>query len=252
MSYILDALRRADAEREGAAMQGGFGQPLVADADDTELPPPVSPWLWMAAGMLVVVLVGVLWRWWTADSEPMPVAPVAVVAPEVMPAPPPTEGAPAAATAAQPAPQYAPPDNPPQAPAAPQEAARPLPIDDPRQPASRGMQRDTARPARKPAPTAEPADAVPPLRSTAPAERPAAAEPRIYQLTELPEDIRRQVPRLAMGGAMYSDKPASRMLIVNGQLFHEGDQLAPSLSLRQIRLKSAVLEFMGYRYEVSY
>ncbi|MEY4561321.1 MAG: hypothetical protein RLZZ618_598, partial [Pseudomonadota bacterium] len=30
MSYILDALRRADAEREGAAMQGGFGQPLVA------------------------------------------------------------------------------------------------------------------------------------------------------------------------------------------------------------------------------
>jgi general secretion pathway protein B len=42
------------------------------------------------------------------------------------------------------------------------------------------------------------------------------------------------------------------MLIVNGQVFHEGDTLAPGLSLEQINLKSAVLKLKGYRYGISY
>jgi general secretion pathway protein B len=84
------------------------------------------------------------------------------------------------------------------------------------------------------------------------ASAPAAAEPRVYQLSELPDEIRRELPTLAVGGAMYSQNPANRMLIVNGQTFHEGDKLAPNLSLEQIRLKSAVLEYKGYRYGISY
>ena len=42
------------------------------------------------------------------------------------------------------------------------------------------------------------------------------------------------------------------MLIVNGQLFHEGDTLAPGLTLEQIRLKSAVLKLKGYRVGIDY
>ena len=51
---------------------------------------------------------------------------------------------------------------------------------------------------------------------------------------------------------MYSENPANRMLIINGKLFHEGDKLAPGLSLEQISLKSAVLRLKGYRYGISY
>ena len=51
---------------------------------------------------------------------------------------------------------------------------------------------------------------------------------------------------------MYSQNAASRMLIINGQVFHERDTLAPELTLVQIRLKSAVLDYRGYRYSVSY
>ncbi len=114
---------------------------------------------------------------------------------------------------------------------------------------SRVVPRKAAAPsASGPAGESSGAAAVPPARP----ERPPAAEPRIYQLNELPDDVRRQLPQLTAGGAMYSDKPASRMLIINGQLFHEGDALNPNLTLRQIRLKSAVLEFRGYRYELNY
>ena len=51
---------------------------------------------------------------------------------------------------------------------------------------------------------------------------------------------------------MYSKNAADRMLIVGGQILHEGDTIAPELKLEQIRLKSAVFRYKSYRYEVSY
>ena len=57
---------------------------------------------------------------------------------------------------------------------------------------------------------------------------------------------------LVLGGAMYSESAANRMLIVNGQLFRENDELAPGLVLEQIALKSAVLRYRNYRFRVSY
>lgn len=78
------------------------------------------------------------------------------------------------------------------------------------------------------------------------------AEERVRTVAELPDEIRRQLPALAVAGATYSENPASRMLLINGQLYHEGDKLAPELTLQQIQLRRAVLSFRGYRYSVSY
>jgi general secretion pathway protein B len=90
-------------------------------------------------------------------------------------------------------------------------------------------------------------------RSAARAEPAArASEPRVYAPAELPDDIRRELPTLAVGGAMYSENAVNRMLIINGQVFHERDKLSPNLTLVQIKLKNAVLEFKGYRYSISY
>jgi len=61
---------------------------------------------------------------------------------------------------------------------------------------------------------------------------------------------RRDLPKLVIGGSSYSGDAASRMVMINGQVFHEGDRLAPDLVLERIRLKSAVLAFKGWRYEV--
>ena len=84
----------------------------------------------------------------------------------------------------------------------------------------------------------------------APGAAPATAEPRVHSQAELPEDIRRDLPKLVIGGSSYSGDAASRMVMINGQVFHEGDRLAPDLVLERIRLKSAVLAFKGWRYEV--
>ena len=70
--------------------------------------------------------------------------------------------------------------------------------------------------------------------------------------SELPAHIQRDLPKLVIGGAMYSETPANRMRIINSQVFHEGDKLTSDLVLQEIRLKSAVLKYKGYRYGVSY
>ncbi|MDP9046258.1 MAG: general secretion pathway protein GspB, partial [Pseudomonadota bacterium] len=82
--------------------------------------------------------------------------------------------------------------------------------------------------------------------------KPSATAEKVYAVAELPEDIRSQLPVLAVGGSMYSSKPADRLLILNGQVVHEGDKIGNDLVLQQIRLKSALLSFKGYRYTMNF
>ena len=86
--------------------------------------------------------------------------------------------------------------------------------------------------------TAATASAVPP------------APMRVNSLAELPADVRAALPALAFGGSIYSNTPANRLLIVNGQLMHEGDALGPGATLEQIKPKAAVLNIRGQRYEI--
>jgi general secretion pathway protein B len=54
------------------------------------------------------------------------------------------------------------------------------------------------------------------------------------------------------GGAMHSDNAASRMLVINNNVYREGAEPAPGLVLEEIRLKSAVFRFQGQRFSVNY
>jgi general secretion pathway protein B len=117
------------------------------------------------------------------------------------------------------------------------------------------------------APTALPAPAAsarvarrpPPATASAAAPRQPAStssrlvpESRIYAQADLPDEIRREIPKLSIGGASYSGDAASRMVIINGQVFHEGDKIANGLVLEKIKLKSAVLAYKSWRYEITY
>ena len=111
------------------------------------------------------------------------------------------------------------------------------------------MRADAAPPiARKPKPTL-PASSAAPTKAEA---KSAVSGEKVYTVAELPDDIRRQLPNVAVGGSMYSSRPADRLLIINGQVLHEGDKVAPDLVLQQIRLKTALMNFKGYRYTIEF
>ncbi len=75
---------------------------------------------------------------------------------------------------------------------------------------------------------------------------------KVLTLQELPDDVRGQLPNLSIGGSSYSEHAPSRLLILNGQVFREGDRINADLALEQIQLKSAVLRFKTYRYRLNY
>ena len=51
---------------------------------------------------------------------------------------------------------------------------------------------------------------------------------------------------------MYANEPANRLVIVNGQVLHEGDTAAPGVTVEQIKLRSTVFAFRGQRVEVDH
>lgn len=216
MSYILDALRRADAERERDPARGIHAQPaaVLPDAARTRVP----GWAWPMGAALVVVAIAVLSWQRTTPSAPAPSLPVA------QPAPAPVVPVAAAVLPAAPPP-----------PVVIERVVRVVPAAAP----SMTIKAPPAAPA---AVAAAPAAAA---SATAPADR-------IYNVLELPADVQSALPKLAITGGVHSDNPAQRMLVVGGQVMHEGAELAPGVVLDQIRPRGAVLKFRGYRYAVTY
>lgn len=254
MSYILDALKRADIERERerGTVPGLHSQPVL---------PPVSPaddsdsrgWLWAAGGAVAVVLAGLAWYRFgpaiqitsrVSEPSPRPVsAPLPPPAITAITAVPTSSSAPAVGAVA---------------PAAPPEAA-PAPADVPA-PTARQSAAAQANAARRSAAQEAAADRNA-TRTEARAQRtpeappptvlPTPAEP-IYSFNELPANIRSELPAVVIGGSSYSPNPKFRLLMINGQMYQEREKPLPNLVLEQINPKSAVLNYKGYRYRISY
>ena len=234
VSYILDALRRADAERQRGAVPGlhdpAGALPAGAPAGVPIQAPGRSPWPWLAGAALLLVAVGGAW-WLGRGTVAVPAPAAAVTPPVAVPVPvqvqvqltPPPPAAPAAVAPAPPAPRPAllpaavPPSMPPSAVA--------------------------------PSAPTSPAVAAPPAaaQAVAPAE-PAADAVRAW--ASLPEAMRSTMPALAWSGAVHAERAEQRLVIVNGQVAREGDTIASGVQLLQIRPKSVLLRWQGQRIEM--
>lgn len=282
MSYILEALKKAQAERQlgdlptihapavGAAPASGAGlrnKPLVLAL--------------AALGLVTAGLLALVWRpapqaaAGGAPASPganVAVAQAAMAAPTPAPAPVApaptavvTSAAPVAVAPAQPSPAPAP------APAPAAQASLPVPAQ--AVAASPGPGLSVAAPQRTaPARVAATApvlagEALPRHHGGAPdvaakpapsepaagaASAPAAQDEAVQNVRDLPEPIQRAIPSITMGGYMYSRNPADRLLLIDKVLRHEGEEVAPGLVLDKLLPKAAVFTFKGYRYRVPY
>ncbi len=243
MSYILDALRRADAERQRGAVPSLHDQP--APRPEATAVGRGTPWAWVLVGSAVVLGIAVA-AWWMGRGgaiAPMPSVPAqrAELAPPAPVAP--------AVAAVQAAPTAAP------QPAGPTTVT--VTVTGPGvTSATPSIQAPEPRSsARKGAPAASaPATAIAAAAAAAsPASATAEAVPataRVPTLAELPDTIRQQVPPLTLGGGVYSTQASQRLVIVNGQVVHEGDQPAAGLRVVQIRPRSVVFSFRGQAFEI--
>lgn len=240
MSYILDALRRAQAER-GRGGVPGLHTPAVAASSAAEVPQSSGGnrlvWL-IAAGAAAIALVLAWLQFSPKASAPAPTPPPAVVAsavvqpePAPVPVPPP---APAPVPIPTPAPVVIdvtppPPPPPPAPPVVPQ--AKPAVV----------------APAPKPAPAVS---GAPQANPAAPDNAKVATAPStpVYAVGELPAAVREQLPALQLAGITYSSNSKYRMVIVNGQVLHEGESAGPGLVLERIESARTIWAFRGYRF----
>jgi general secretion pathway protein B len=250
MSYILEALKKAQAERQlGNAPTLHAAQPVVPalPASAASRKPLL---VGLGAGALVVVAGAVLL--WRSAPAPAPATPVAAVVPASTPAAAPAANSPVVANSLEVSAPPAPPQevrvpqsrvaSPTPAPVAVRAAPQAVPAA-PSAPAVAAVRTPTA------VPTPAPVAATAPARTPAPA---AAPEDSLPYLQQLPESVQRDVPRVAFGGYMYSANPADRLLLVDKALRHEGEEVAPGLILEKLLPRAAVMNYRGVRYRVSY
>lgn len=179
MSYVLDALRRAEADRQRGQVPG-LHAPAAAAGVPPELPRGPA-WRWLPAGVGLAAAVGA--GAWLLQRQPAP---------------------PEAATAAV-SPAFVAPQPSPTVPTA------------------------LTPPAAVPPPVALP----PPLPPVAAAVRPVP-------------------PPMRFGGAFDSPDPKARMLIVDGQVWREGEEPVPGWVLERIGLHAARFRVQGQAVELRY
>lgn len=224
MSYILDALKRADAERGRGAVPGLHARQVTTPAPDAAPSAPSGVWLGVAAVLVLGAAAAGWWVWQTPVPTPVPITTTPVVpapAPVLQPV---ATAAPASATPAV-------------APAASAPVTKPVPAV-----AAPAVGAVAARvsPRPQPAPVVK---AAPPT---------VVAPATVPLLSELPEDIRRQIPVLAITGAVYSNNPGQRLLLLNNQVLTQGSQAAPGLKLEEIGEHSSVFSFHGTRFRLAH
>ncbi len=237
MSYILDALKKAESERKLGSVPTIHAHGPASLAERRAQPN--RRWIWSA--LLVLPFMGgvLVWLYFRQSALPPPPAVKAQLSAQTMPvvaaqsrAPvmPQSENlqeaAPARTGAALPA-------------AAASKTELPkLASSEPRP--ENGEQRRADRESGDKARTA-----VPSLAS-----QPAAAE--VPMLHELPENIQRAIPAMVIGGYLYAPDPAARSVVVNNKFLREGDEAAPEIMLEKLLPKEAIFSYRGYRYRLSY
>ena len=206
MSYILEALKKAQAERQLGSTPGihdvlAPSTPAAATGSTARY--------WIAGGAAVIVAAAFVgWRLLApvSPSSPAPVQLAKAEPPVVVPA----------AVVPQPV-----------RPAAPVSAVKP-PVVEP--------------------PSVQPAPVQPPVQ---PAPQPDADD-ALPALAELSPSVQGTIPKITLGGYIYSPVPAERLLLIDNNLRREGEEVAAGLVLERLLPRAAVLNYRGTRFRMPY
>lgn len=231
MSYILDALNKAERERKRGQIPS-LENPDIATAPHTQR----NPWLWVAAFAVIfnAVLAGLLMYSSSQTNRGIEPTAVATTTP-VTPAP---DTTPTPTPADLPIHRAIAPVN---APAIPlmtdqelQAQARELAIETPETPPvpATSVNKKAATPVKKP---------VAPVADNTPLEM-------IPLLSEKPLSLQQAIPPFRVDVHVYATEPANRFVMINMKRYGEGDEVASQLLLERITKEGMVLLFRGERF----
>jgi general secretion pathway protein B len=239
MSFILEALRKSEHERQRQAGPGIAELPIARPASR----PPVA--LIAVGGLLAInlVIVLVLLLRQGAPELPAPVPDSTSTAGE-----PPRDGAPVAATEAREAAAVP-------RPAAARAAPPPEPVRE-----VRPLVEEAAPPLAAPDGFDPPPAPDPSLVPTAPVTPAVREMPRgsvsapppsgefVPRIDSLPPQATAGLPALNLDLHIYATQPSQRSVFINGRRYGEGDSLPEGVRVESITTDGAVLQYRGQRF----
>ena len=221
MSYILDALRKSDQQRQ----RGATPTLLTLQATAAE---PGQPAYWIY-GLIAAFLVGAgIVIGWLHPWQQQPPAGEAIAAKPLESNARQTAQAPVAPAPATVSPSHA------------MARDRPTPS------VSTAERRGTPPQAVATAST-EPLKRVPGEPVTKGMTDPAQ-EQTVMTMGELPLAIRQELPSMQISLHMYSTRPKHSFVSINGRMLQEGEDLAPGIRLEQITPDGMIFSYKGYRF----
>jgi len=73
---------------------------------------------------------------------------------------------------------------------------------------------------------------------------------KIQDISKLPVNIQQALPVIHIAGHIYAKSPAARIVMVNGNIVHEGDIVASGLVLESITPDGVVFRYRGTRFHM--
>lgn len=234
MSYILEALRKAERERNA----GKAPDLQVAARSEPRLPqlPSARRWLTLAAAIFTGLCIGIA-LWLRPSHEPKPVAASAATAPAAETAP--IAESPSAAPLEEAAPGAARLDD-----LLDKTSPDALPIEEQKKlstalaphPAVIKPIEPEAAPDPDPAPVDHPTLAE---QATSEPELP----PELKTLKEMPADYRSNFPTIRVDVHAYDEQPAKRFVMINGRRYREGEVLVEGPAIVSIEEDGIVFNY---------
>jgi len=227
MSYILDALKKSEQERQRGTV------PDLLTVQEEMLPPPRRRprWRYAAAAGILLGVGASAWLLLPLKSDgptvpavtQQPVVPVAMQNRDI---PEPAQPAPVAEKKAE-------------------DSRLPVAGDKGRIereaiPERSLFRKEDAAPALQ--------DTVKPVVTAQQAAIPPPDPGKVYRLKELPAALQKALPSFSLSAFMYSSNPELRMVRINGQMMREDQELTAGIRLQEITTDGVILASQGYRF----
>lgn len=222
MSYILEALKKLERERQKKRMP----DPLILQGDAGPSKKRRLLWPFIIAGLILLNGIFVFWLLWVdprIEIVKIPPHKTRVVMEKATPAPQMTVEKKMEQPVAEVMKEL------------PKHAPTPVKI-----------KPDSSPPK---TPTAQ---SLPPVQTKIEAVpktmKPIPPNGKIPSMRELPDDLRASIPEIKMTVHSYNEKTQSRFVVINNNMFREGQSIRGDLKVDQITQSGVILSHQGHRF----
>jgi general secretion pathway protein B len=75
-------------------------------------------------------------------------------------------------------------------------------------------------------------------------------EEGVLDLSQLPSEIKKELPDISISGHIYSNNIRSRLATINGHIVREGEDVVRGLKVDEITMTGVILSYQGFRFHV--